>query len=76
MNNKWKPVLEGEKEYQEIMIGSSRFREKFAEMLELELKSLEICDDYEIANWHLKQAEVNGKRKALHLMLKIIKEKD
>jgi hypothetical protein len=76
MNNKWKPVLENDKEFQEIFLGSYRFREKLSELIGVELSSLEICDDYEIPNWHLKQAEVNGKRKALHLMLKLIKEKD
>lgn len=76
MNSKWKPVIENEKEFSEIMLGSFRFREKFTELIKVELSTLEVCDDYEIPNWHLKQAEINGKRKALHLMLKLIKEKD
>lgn len=76
MNTKWKQILRSEEEFRGLMLGSSSFREKLAEVIENEIASLEICDDYEIPNWHLKQAEVNGKRKALHLMLKLITEKD
>jgi hypothetical protein len=72
MNAKWKQVIE-EKEFGGMFTSSSLFREKLSEILEKEIESLEICDDYEIANWHLKQAETNGKRKALQLVLKLIK---
>lgn len=75
MNSKWKGIIE-EKEFGSVMLGSSYFREKLSHVLEREVEALEICDDYEIANWQLKQAETNGKRKALQLVLKLIKEKD
>lgn len=76
MNTKWKKVLEGEKEYKEILLASGRFRDKLSELIEEEILDLEICDDYDVAHWELLQAEVNGKRKALKLIQKIIKEKD
>jgi len=76
MNAKWKRVLKGDQEAREIFLASGRFREKLEELVKSELSPLEICDDYDVNNWHLLQAEVNGKRKALQLVLKLIKEKD
>ena len=76
MNTKWKKILENDKEYREIFLASGRFRDKLGELIKEEISSLEICDDYTIPNWQLLQAETNGKRKALHLMLRLIEEKD
>ena len=75
MNSKWKGIID-EGEFGNVMLGSSVFRERLSKLLEKEVEALEICDDYEIANWQLKQAETNGKRKALQLVLRLIKEKD
>lgn len=76
MNAKWKSIVESKLEYEEIFKGSYKFREKLSELIAQDISSLEICDDYEVPNWDLKQAEINGKRKALQLIVKLITEKD
>ena len=76
MNTKWKKILEGEQEYQEIMLGSVRFREKLSKLLLDEVSSLKVVDDYSNPNWHLLQAEANGKRKAYELILKLVYKED
>lgn len=75
MNSKWKNIVEDQNEYREIMLGSGRLRERLSELLEKEVSALEVIDDYEKSNWHLLQAEANGKRKAYQLILRLINEK-
>jgi hypothetical protein len=74
MNTLWKKVSVTKEGYSEMMTPSFMLREKLAEVIDNELASLEVCDDYSVNNWQLLQAEANGKRKAYQLILKLIKE--
>lgn len=74
MNAHWKKAGVTKEEFTTMMLSSDLLRGKLADVISKELESLEVCDDYSVVNWQLLQAEVNGKRKAYQLILKLIKE--
>ena len=76
MNSLWKKIKVDQSGYSEMMFGSGKLREKLSELIVQELSAIEVCDNYDVPNWQLLQAEANGKRKAYQLILKLIKEED
>lgn len=71
-NAKIKKYVKTEEAQEELKHSSLFFRQTLSKILEAELNSLEVFDDYDMSNWHIKQAEVNGKRKAYKMVLNLL----